>query len=288
MKLFEAVSSKLQQKHTLTQSCNLKALALLHLALTCLPALSTYQTAEAATSSKPSQPVAVETKDSKSSESPAQSDLVQFERFETGGTLIYQLKSKSKTQTASLKTNFVDTKYLSTLKSKDGGLPYFLFLAKPCQDCQDEQAVYMLRPNGEKATAFVYPGKILDPKTRAVLLDSRAFYGKCLPNRGDVYVVFQKERVDRRHSLQASVMTAEPARDHLRETLTERRLPNIKTTLQLVKRKTCSEIEGRNRLMLRKPLDLHPRDNGDKDDEEDDDENQSKKDDGEKDPHLSP
>jgi hypothetical protein len=169
---------------------------------------------------------------------------------------------------APLKTKIFDLSYIGQL-TPQGGLPYFLVSGKPCSDCMDDKTIYALRPNSEKPNSFVYPGKILDPKTRALLFESRAFFGKCMNSKGDVYMVFQRERVDRKHALQSSVYIAEAGRDSLLENLMERRMPSINATLKLVRKKTCQEISGRNRLMLSKPLDLNPR-NHDEDVEADD------------------
>ena len=156
---------------------------------------------------------------------------------------------------SSIKTDLHDLKYLGTLKPEEG-LPYFLFIGKPCENCAGDSAVYLLRPGQGKTTSFVYPGRILDSKTKNLLLESRAFFGRCLAGYGDAYVVFQKERVDRRRSLQTSVYIASVGKDRIIEKLIERRLPSINQALTFVKRKQCREIDGRYRVMVRRPLDL--------------------------------
>jgi hypothetical protein len=131
----------------------------------------------------------------------------------------------------------------------------------------------MVRVDGGRSTHFVYPGRILDPKTRATLLESRAFFGRCLAGRGELYAVFQRERVDRRRSLQSSLFVAEPAADLIHEELIERRLPRLSFTLKRVRAKQCVEIDGRSRMMLSKPLDLTPRRGGDDEESDEDDRN---------------
>jgi hypothetical protein len=164
-------------------------------------------------------------------------------------------------------TGLSDLRYLGSLWPESGS-PYFLFKAKPCQDCAHDLGIYAIRPEGGRATAFVHPGKVLDPKTRNVLLDSRAFFGRCLTGRGDVYVSFQKERLDRKRGLITSVYIAEAGSERFSERLIERRGPRINEALRRVKDRECVEIEGRNRLMLSKPLDLTPRaGDGDADDD---------------------
>ncbi|MEO5969557.1 MAG: hypothetical protein ABIQ95_06485 [Bdellovibrionia bacterium] len=203
---------------------------------------------------------------------PADADLVTFDHAdEVKGTLVFSGPSGKVPKP--LKTDLSNVKYFGTLRPQEGA-PYFLVSAKPCKTCQDEEAIFAVRPTDRKPAAFVYPGKILDPKSRALLFESRAFFGKCLPSRGDLYVVFQQERVDRRSKLQSSVLISEAGKDHLDETLVDRHAPRIQTALQQVKRKQCREVEGRNRLMLSRPLDLHPHSAlGDDDDDDDNNKN---------------
>jgi len=174
-----------------------------------------------------------------------------------------------------LKTDLKEAKPLGAIYSTKHTFPYFVLAGK--NDQSSETQVFVLRPRAkasdpETITHFVYPGKILDPKTRAVLLESRAFVGQCIYNNpNSLYVVYQRERVDRRHKLQASVFLAEYGEDHLSERLLERGFPRISDTLKQVRAKVCREIEGQNRLMLRKPLDLTPRRGMDDSDDDDDD-----------------
>jgi len=204
---------------------------------------------------------------------------LEVDRIE-GGTLYFKGESPK-----SITTRLHNLKVLGTLTPQAGGPTSILLTAMPCASCVEERAVYLLRTDGAHPSHFVFPGKILDPKTKEVLLDSKAFYGRCLPEYGDIYLVLQKEKVDRRKGLQSSVFVAEPTPTHLKEKLMEkeRRLPKLNSILARVKKKECFEIEGRNRLMLRKPLDLTPRRGGedDPDGADDDDaikENETQKD----------
>jgi hypothetical protein len=159
-----------------------------------------------------------------------------------------------------LKTDFQELVYLGALRPPEG-LPYFLLAGKPCAACpqSQEKGLYLIRPNGGKPTQLVYPGKLIDSKTGSVVMESRAFFGQCLRDRGDVYVAYQKEKVDRKNRLQPSVFIAEAMPRFLHESLLERRMPSFQETLKRVKAKQCREIEGRNRMILNKPLDLNPR-----------------------------
>lgn len=168
----------------------------------------------------------------------------------------------------SMKTGLFDLKHLGTLHPDEGGDPYFILTAKPCATCSEEKAIYAIRPDGTKPTSFVYPGRIQDSKSRATVLESRAFFGKCLPRRGDVLVIFQKEKVDRRPRPQLSVLVAEAGREHFDESLIVRRPPSIQLAVSAVKRKACQEIEGRNRMTQKQNILLQASDQMGTDEEE--------------------
>lgn len=193
------------------------------------------------------------------------------------GTKIF-FKEESKP----LGTDLHEIKPLGWLNPGEGSQPWLLLSAKPCQSCPQDTAVYMLRKDGSKRTHFVFPGRVNDPKSGESVLKSRAFYGKCLSGRGDVYVVVQEEKVDRRRGMQKSVFVAEPGKDIVNERLHERgyrsmerdaiRLANAKP-----EKRSCHEIEGKSRLISRKPLDLNPRRGDDLDDNTNSDEDDTPK-----------
>ncbi len=198
------------------------------------------------------------------------SSHITFDRTEEG--VIHFTTPAGMKPISPMKTNISDLFYIGSMQSSDGGYPYFLFSGKPCKECLDDKVIYSVRPNGNKPSSFVYPGKILDPDNRSLLFEARAFYGKCLPGRGDLYISFQNEKEAKGKGMVASVFVAEAGKDYLNEVFLEdgrvsrkrrrahrSRLPSIKRTLQMVHNKSCVEIFGRNRLMLAKPLDLHPR-----------------------------
>lgn len=169
-----------------------------------------------------------------------------------------------------------DLKYLGSLSSEEAGAStFYLSMARACKGANTEKALFLHRADGKWSTHFVPPGKILDPKTRKVVFDSRAFFGKCLSGKGDVYVSFQKEPVGKRNKINSSVFIGSFQKNSFQETLLEKRFPRLQDTLSRVKKKLCTEIETRNRTALNKPLDLNPRVNTDED--EDDDENDKDK-----------
>ncbi len=158
-----------------------------------------------------------------------------------------------------LDTHLFDVTPVGVLHAGEKSFPYFLLAGKTCQNCELDRALFVVSPHrDDNRTAYVYPGRVLDPKTRAILLDSEAFYGECLPHRPDIYIVFQKEKVDRRQKLQESVLVVEPAQAHLLETLLERHLPKLRVTRQLVQQGKCFRVPTWNRLASQITLNLRP------------------------------
>ncbi|MGK5086715.1 hypothetical protein WDW86_04100 [Bdellovibrionota bacterium FG-2] len=215
----------------------------------------------------------------------AQESSLEFYRIE-GPTIFFKGKISGQ-PIAPLKTGLFDLHYLGVIKSSKAENSHFIFSAKPCENCPHENAIYALKPGGGKIANFVYPGKIIDVKRGGVMMESRAFFGKCLRSHpGDVYIVFQKERVDRKKRAQSSVFVASPdeaprattTSQHvstLDEKLYERNLPRLNQTLALVRSKVCREIPGRNRNAHKRALDvkfpLSGNDADDTDDADDDD-----------------
>lgn len=152
--------------------------------------------------------------------------------------------------------------------------PFYAFYSgKKCSNCQDDQTyLFAQRLDGKlKPYKFLYPGKITEPK-KGVVYEARGFYGHCLPNLKSGFVVYQKEAVGgkRRTRVQRSVYVARPGPLKIEEDLIDRRMPNVNTTLQLVKRKSCFEVAGSTRSILRKPFDISLRRDEDDDEDEDD------------------
>ena len=180
---------------------------------------------------------------------------ISFDHVE-GTTVFFKLPSGMPTPKP-FKTGIFDLNYIDVLTPKEGE-PYFIFSGKQCENCSDPKVLYSIRASGGTPLTFVYPGRILEPKSRAVLSDYRTFIGRCLPNKGDMLIYYEQEKLDRKRHLQSSVLVVEAGPNFLQETLVERNIPRIKNTLALVKRKQCREISGINRLMSSKPLDIHP------------------------------
>lgn len=211
-------------------------------------------------------------------EAPAEAPATEVRLDRTEKNTIFFKVPEGVQALSTLKTEFFDLKNHGSLKPAQGGLPWFLVSGRQCEDCSNRESfLLLLKPSPTaKTVQLVYPGKILDAKTKAVVLESRAFHGRCLSRvDGDVYVVFQKERVDRRNRMQSSVFVAEPGSDRVDERLIERNLPKLDDTLRFVRKKTCFEIDGRHRVMARRPPDLSQRASqrieaaGDDDDEDD-------------------
>jgi hypothetical protein len=185
-------------------------------------------------------------------------DTVSIDRIE--GQRVFFKNEQDRSFVQSFDTQLFNLKNLGVLHTDTRkGSPYFLFEAKACQNCELENGLFLLRPSGGKISEYHFPGKTMDPKTHRPVLESRAFFGKCLKNRGDVLVFFQAEKVDRRSHLQPSVLVSEAKENHLEEKLIEKQLPSLRSILKRVKNNSCHEIPGRQRFTNHRTLDLHRR-----------------------------
>jgi hypothetical protein len=195
----------------------------------------------------------------------AASSQIEFDRIQEG-VLYFKPSSQNKTPSP-LQTNLTDAQLIGVLHPIPGGEPFALIAGKTCKNCLADPGLFALAPSGGKPSGYLYPGKILEPKNRSLAYEARAFYGRCMSRKKqELLIIFQRETVDRKHGLLKSVLIAEPALEHLggiqshiHDTLLEAHLPQINDTLRLVKKHECFEIEGRNRVMLSKPLDIQMR-----------------------------
>ncbi len=195
----------------------------------------------------------------------APSGQIEFDRIQEG-VLYFKPNAENKTLTP-LQTNLTDAKLIGVLRPVPGGEPFALITGKTCKNCLADPGLFALPPSGGKPSGYLYPGKILEPRNRALAYEARAFYGHCMSRKKqDLLIIFQRETVDRKHGLLKSVLIAEPAvehiggmQSHIHDTLLEAHLPQINDTLRLVKKHECFEIEGRNRVMLSRPLDIQMR-----------------------------
>jgi hypothetical protein len=185
----------------------------------------------------------------------------------SGNSLVF--KNDDKTET--LKTDTPAPNFIAVLTDPESNTPSALYEGHTCPSCEPSNiSLFVQRLDGKgKTTSYVYPGRITDPK-KGLVYEGRVFYGNCLPKVKAGIVAHQRESVDRR-GMQKSVLIAEPGPQYVYEVLLERRLPNVKTTLDLVKRKACFEIAGKSRSVLRRPLNLTPKKGLEDDEEEDDD-----------------
>jgi len=144
-------------------------------------------------------------------------------------------------------TPLKDLELINWLKPSVDAAPYLLIAANSSQIA--EKSLFLVRADGKgKPQRVTFPGKLLDPKTREVVYESRVFYGRCLPGlEHDALVAYQRERMDRKHGLQSSLYVAEASPTMLAEKLIEKRPPQISTIQLRVKMRQCTEIVGKNR-----------------------------------------
>lgn len=203
---------------------------------------------------------------------------IELDRIE-GGTIYFKAPAGHRTPKP-LATSLFETKYIGMIFPSQDSTPYIIISARPCQNCDQDKYIYILRPDGSKPTQLVYPGRLIDPDNGKVVYESRAFFGKCIPGMNEGYFVHQKDLVEKKNkrkkrkikTIELSLYVAEADKEHLNEKILWRHVPKIRTILQQAKSKQCSEIEGRYRNITAKLLDLTPP--SETDDDQDDDDTQ--------------
>ncbi|MBU6375263.1 MAG: hypothetical protein KGQ59_04655 [Bdellovibrionales bacterium] len=165
-----------------------------------------------------------------------------------GSTIQFQSTAANTTIPQPLNlTPLKDLTVISWLKPSGDATPYLLLSGSSPED--NERSLFIVRADGKlKPQRLTFPGKLLDPKTRETVHESRAFFGRCLASQEhDALVLYQRDRLDRRRGMHSSVYVAEAAPDLLSERVIERRLPSMKTVQQRIKIRQCTEISGKNR-----------------------------------------
>lgn len=138
--------------------------------------------------------------------------------------------------------------WIGWLKPSTEGTPYFLVSGESSE--ASERSIYVVRADGKlKPQRITFPGKLLDPKTRETVHESRAFYGRCLKDQThDALILYQRDRVDRKNRFSTSLYVLEASPHLLKERIIERRLPSLSSFQPLIRVRQCNEISGRNRL----------------------------------------
>ncbi len=148
-----------------------------------------------------------------------------------------------------LETTLNGVEFLGPLYPKEGGMPYVLLSALECEGCA-QRFLYMFRVGStakQEPLRLIFPGRVRDKQTGGTVYEGRAFYGKCVPNKGDAFVVYQSDKIKKRRGLQSSVFIAEVQDSGIEEHVITRRHPRLDTILGQVRRKQCAEIKGVDR-----------------------------------------
>jgi len=152
--------------------------------------------------------------------------------------------------------NSLDTKLhrikVLGIAEQNSKIPTILLEASPCKECENEKSIYFIKADGSKIAQYVYPGKIRNDRTKNLEYTSNAYFGECLKETEQIYVVFQKEKIDRRSKLQSSVLVAKPNQHGIAEELIVnwRRRPAEYYVKNRVKKGKCQEIAGLDRVTL--------------------------------------
>ncbi len=176
-----------------------------------------------------------------------------------------------------------DSQLVGALDSGEKSPPYLILTGS--NQTSAEKALFLVRADGLiKPQRVTYPGRLLDPKTRELVYESRVFYGRCLMNQKyDALIAYQREHMDRKRGLQSSVYIAEAAPSMLDERLLERGLPSLKMIQMRIKSKQCIEISGRHRPFDAQFFSLRSRRGTEVQDNDEDDEDEKEKGDKAKD-----
>jgi hypothetical protein len=140
-----------------------------------------------------------------------------------------------------------DPRWIGWLWPQDRSIPYLL-VSGVSPESHDAE-LHLLRADGKtKPQRVTFPGRLLDPKNRSVVHESRAFFGRCLPGqKHDALLLYQRDRVDKRNRLNASLFVAEASPQNLTERLIEKRIPKMTQLKEGLRSKRCVEISGKNR-----------------------------------------
>lgn len=155
---------------------------------------------------------------------------------------------------------FFSIEPLAVLDAPGADSSYWLMTGTPCPGCDKDRKILIVRARDGQVQEFILPGRITDPKTKGIVFDARAFYGKCQSPNEDGYMVFQKEQVGaKRIRIRQSVFVAKPGSRYLEEKIYEKGLPSLDRTLKQVKKKECFEITGLSRTADRvDPMRIQP------------------------------
>ncbi len=186
-----------------------------------------------------------------------------------GGTIYFKGKNSDSDDIKPLKTPFNKINVLDLMKAEQDLGPestFVLFSIGNPQTASSDLAIFLMRADGRsRPMHLIYPGQVKDPKTGQTVHRLHSFYGRCLPKMGTGFFTFQWEKIDRRHSMQSSLLVLELDRNAVHERLIERRVPSLSLTQRFVRSKQCKEIAGVTRNMSRHRYDLNVR-RGEEDD----------------------
>lgn len=175
----------------------------------------------------------------------------EFEKIENG--VVHILAPTGAVRPPPIKTHLFDLEFLGMIHPKGKTPAYLLLKGLTCPGCTKQSLLYLARVDGKDPHVLTVPGTIRDRKNGGILLQSQAYWGKCLPEMGEGFFAFQSEKVDRRRFRQDSVLTLTLEDDgRISEKLnTARRAPKLKTAQQAQKKGTCFQVKGFDRDSLR-------------------------------------
>ena len=148
-----------------------------------------------------------------------------------------------------LKSELVRMRYIGQLKN-DSSVPYLIFSANRCYPCDENAAMYILKPNnGALEISSVCPWPSMPGEIYSFGPDSkivyrvRLFYGNCLEDHKQVVVWFISAK-QTYGKWKDSVYIAETIDGNIKSYFLESPLPDINDTLLLLQNGNCREVPG--------------------------------------------
>lgn len=161
---------------------------------------------------------------------------------------------------SSFETTLIKLNYIGRIRSARGKT-YLILSGKDCEfeGCDANISIYVHSPEDgpmkDSATQvrYVHPGKEYDVRKyieegkEELAYEGRAFWGRCLPGRGEMVIWHEKFKLDD-GSWKRDVYILEPGEEGLKDTFIDKKVPPISQTLKMVSGGKCREIPGISRM----------------------------------------
>jgi hypothetical protein len=145
--------------------------------------------------------------------------------------------------------NLQNYKFIDTLKSETNK-KFFIFSGSDDEIYINDYSLFILDLDSgklnlsKKYTRYSYPGKVFNFDEKILVSESRVFYGKCLPDKGNMLIFYQNDLQENTNKYFSSVYIVEIIENKLSNYLVKSNIPDISQTLSQLKIGKCKEIKG--------------------------------------------